>query len=336
MKICIFGGGSVGGLIAAKLTQVQGVHVSVVARGAQLAALKTNGLELHSPTGDVRCRPFVTDRPEELGPQDYVFITLKSHQLLPAIPQLLPLIGPDTVILPPTTGIPYWYFHGLPGQSSQSVGRLDPGGALWAALPPEQVLGVVYWFASEATAPGVIHHDGSSVRMPIGEPDGSLSLRARRLSEVLVTAGFDSPAVTDIRSWIWIKMISSLAWNPVAVLTRATLGNLNADPVIVAAVATMMAEADAVAAKLGAVAPMPVADRIAIARNAAGHKMSMLQDVERGRPLELEILVDSIEVMRDLAGLPTPTIDLIYAMLKLHVANAVSVSGSTKTMEHVR
>ena len=322
MKVCIFGGGAIGGLIAAKLSTVPGVEVSMVARGEQLAAVRARGIELHTPTGNVHAQIPVTDNPEELGVQDYVFITLKSHQLLPAVPQIKALMGPDTIVLPPTTGIPYWYFHGLPGQAPRSIDRLDPGGQLWEALPVGQVLGVVYWFACEATAPGVVHHDGSSVRMPVGEPDGTLSPRVQRLADVLAQAGFDSPAVDNIRAWIWIKMISSLAWNPVAVLTRATLGEIIAEPRLVEMVHRMMAEADAVAAKLGAVAPLPIEERVAIARNASGHKMSMLQDVERGRPLEMDILVDSIEAMRDIAGLPTPTIDDVYALLKLHVATA--------------
>ena len=321
MKICIFGGGAIGGLIAAKLSQVPGVEISMIARGEQLAAVRANGIELHSPTGNVRAPIRVTDDPRELGVQDYVFITLKSHQLLPAVPQITALMGPDTVVLPPTTGIPYWYFHDLEGQAPRSIERLDPGGRLWAALPVGQVLGVVYWFACEAVAPGVVHHDGSSVRMPVGEPDGSLSPRVQRLAEVLAAAGFDSPAVDNIRAWIWIKMISSLAWNPVAVLTRATLGEIIAEPRLVDMVRRMMAEADAVAARLGAVAPLPIEERIAIARNASGHKMSMLQDVERGRPLELAVLVDSIEAMRDIADLPTPTIADVYALLRLHVAS---------------
>ncbi len=321
MKICIFGGGAIGGLIAARLSQVPGVTVSMVARGEQLAAIRARGIELHSPTGDVHAPITASDDLRDLGVQDFVFITLKSHQVLPALPALASLIGADTVILPPTTGIPYWYFHGLTGQAPRSIERLDPGGALWAALPVGQVLGVVYWYACEAVAPGVIHHDGTSLKMPIGEPDGSLSPRAQRLANVLAAAGFDSPAVDNIRAWIWIKMISSLAWNPVAVLTRATLGAIIAEPQLLAMVERMMAEADAVAASLGAPAPMAIAERVAIARNASAHKMSMLQDVERGRPLELDVLADSIEAMRDIAGLPTPTIDDVYALLKLHVAS---------------
>ncbi|MES2492200.1 MAG: 2-dehydropantoate 2-reductase [Pseudomonadota bacterium] len=321
MNICVFGGGAIGGLIAAKLSQVPNVTVSMIARGEQLAAVRANGIELHSPTGNVNARILATDDPRELGPQDYVFITLKSHQVLSAVPQITALLGPDTVVLPPTTGIPYWYFHDLPGQAPRSIDRLDPGARLWNALPVSQVLGVVYWFACEGTAPGVVHHDGSSVRMPVGEPDGSLSPRLRRLADVLAAAGFDSPAVDNIRAWIWIKMISSLAWNPVAVLTRATLGEIIAEPRLVDMVHRMMAEADTVAARLGAPAPLTIDERIAIARNASGHRMSMLQDVERGRPLELDVLVDSIEAMREIADLPTPTIADVYALLKLHVAS---------------
>lgn len=323
MKVCFFGGGAIGGLIAAKLSRVAGVEVALVARGAQLAAIREQGLRLESPTGNVVAKIRATDNPAELGPQDYVFITLKSHQVLSALPQLAPLIGPNTAVLPPTTGIPYWYFHGLEGQKVRTIERLDPGGAQWRALPPERVIGTAYWFACEVVAPGIVHHDGSSVRMPIGEPDGTVSARVKRLSDALLAAGLDSPVVPDIRAWIWIKMISSLSWNPVGVLTGATLGEINAEPQLVDIVRRMMTEADAVAAQLGSKAPLSIEQRMDVARNAHNHKMSMLQDVERKRPLEIDVLLDSIQAMRDIAAIATPTIDDIYALLKLYVRTGI-------------
>ena len=322
MKICVFGTGAIGGYLAAHLAQVRGVELSVVARGAHLAAIRRDGLKLISPRGELLARVRATDRPEELGPQDLVILALKSQQVTPALGGVKALLGPQTAVMPPTTGIPYWYFHELPGPfRNRRIERLDPHGRQWQALAPQRVIGCVYWVASEVTAPGVIHHDGSLSRFPIGEPDGSNSERIARFAAVMKDAGLDAPVVPDIRAWIWAKMISSLCWNPVAVLTTATLVEMNARPEVVAIVARMMAEADALAARLGVERmPLSIEERIAAARNAGNHKMSMLQDLERGRPLELDVLVDSIEAMRELAQSPTPTIDDVYALLRLRVA----------------
>ena len=320
MKICVFGAGAIGGFIAAKLSQVDGVEVSIVARGENLAAIRRDGLRLESPNGNIEANVTATDDPAELGVQDYVFLSLKSHQVAPALPGIKQLIGPDTSVLPPTTGIPYWYFHGLDGFESKAIDALDPGGEQWKAIPGEKVLGVAYWVATELIEPGVVHHDGNVARIPVGEPDGSISERAARLSEAMIAAGLDAPAVPDIRSWIWIKMISSLSWNPVAVLTRSTLGEICAEPNAVAIIHRMMEEADAVAARLGAVPPMTIDQRVGVARDAGAHKMSMLQDLERGRPLEVDVLFGSLAAMRDIVNIKTPTIDDIYALVKLHVA----------------
>jgi 2-dehydropantoate 2-reductase len=324
MRICIFGAGAIGGYLATHLAQKDDVEVSVVARGEHLSAIRRNGLVIQSPHGQLRARVAASDHAADLGIQDFVIVALKSHQMAPALEGILPLLGPHTAVLPPTTGIPYWYFHGLEGPFlDRRVERLDPGGRQWRALAPERVIGCVYWVAAEVTAPGVIHHDGSLSRCPIGEPDGSSSERLLRLAGAFAAVGLDAPVVADIRAWIWAKMISSLCWNPVATLTLATLAEMNARPEIVAIVRRMMAEADALAQRLG-VARMPISidQRIEAAKKAGNHKMSMLQDLERGRALELDVLVDSIESMRELAESPTPTIDTVYALLKLRAAGS--------------
>jgi 2-dehydropantoate 2-reductase len=182
------------------------------------------------------------------------------------------------------------------------------------------VLGCVFRVAAQVVAPGVVHQDGSYAKLPLGEPDGSISPRALRLSEAMCAAGFESPVVGNIRSWLWIKMISSLCWNPVAALTLATWGELAASQGVVDVVRRMMQEADAVACALGGPPPIPVEERLAAARSAPDHKMSMLQDLERGRPLEYQALTDSIEAMRDIAGVGTPTIDSVLALLRLRAA----------------
>ncbi len=324
MRICIFGAGAIGGFVAAHLAQVDGVEVSVVARGAHLAAIREHGLRVHSPKGELAARVRATDRAEDLGPQDIVFIALKQHQLVPALPALASLLGPDTTVVPPTTGIPYWYFHGLGGaHGGQQIERLDPGGGQWRTLGPARALGCVYWVATEVIEPGLIHHDGKLLRFPIGEPDGRVSPRLQRLADAMNAAGLNAQVVPDIRAWIWAKMISSLSWNPLAVLTGATLDRLTASPEVVAIVRRMMREAEVVAEALGVERwPITTDERIAAARNAGAHRMSMLQDWDRGRPLEVDVLTDSVAAMRDLAGVATPTIDEIYGLLRLRASSA--------------
>jgi 2-dehydropantoate 2-reductase len=321
MRICVFGAGAIGGFVAARLAQVPGLELSVVARGAHLEAIRRQGLRLHTPQGETVARVRATDTPAELGVQDIVFIALKQHQLTPALPGLQPLLGPHTAVVPPTTGIPYWYFHGLPGAlAGQHIDRLDPGGAQWRTLGPERAIGCVYWVATEVVAPGFVQHDGKLLRFPIGEPDGSSSPRLQRLAEAMNAAGLNAQIVPDIRAWIWAKIISSLCWNPLAVLTGATLDRLCADADTVALVRRMMEEADALAAATGVPRlPIGIDERIAAARNAGAHKMSMLQDVERGRAPELAVLADSLHAMRELTGVATPTIDGVYGLLRLRL-----------------
>ena len=192
-------------------------------------------------------------------------------------------------------------------------------------MPPDRVIGCVYWVASEISAPGVIRHDGSLSRFPIGEPDGSTSERVKRLAEIFSAAGLDAPIVSDIRAWIWAKMISSLTWNPIACLTLATLEQLTARPEIVGIVRRVMSEADSLARRLGVEhMPISIEDRIAAARMAGAHKMSMLQDLEHGRPLEIDILVASIAAMREIAETSTPLIDDLLTLLKMRARAAAA------------
>jgi 2-dehydropantoate 2-reductase len=330
MKICVFGAGAIGGFVAARLAQVDGVEVGVVARGAHLEAIRANGLRVVSPAGELHARVRATADAAELGAQDVVFIALKQHQLTPALPALRALLGPHTAVVPPTTGIPYWYFHGLDGpHGGRQVERLDPGGAQWAALGPQHALGCVYWVATEVVAPGVVHHDGRLLRFPVGEPDGSASPRLARLADAMNAAGLNAQVVPDIRAWIWAKMISSLSWNPLAVLTGATLDRLTASAEVLAIVRRTMREAEQVAEALGVRHwPITTDERIAAARSAGAHRMSMLQDWERGRPLETGVLTDSIAAMRELAGLATPTIDEVYALLALNLRAAAADAGA--------
>jgi 2-dehydropantoate 2-reductase len=322
MKICIYGAGAIGGYIAGHLAAVTDVEVSVVARGAHLAAIREKGLRVVTPERDQTVRVRATDDAAELGPQDYVFITLKSHQVAPALESMRPLLGDHTSVLPPTTGIPYWYFHGLAGPfAERRLDRLDPGGAQWSALDPARVIGCVYWVGTESPAPGVVRQDGGGASLPIGEPNGLRSERLMRLAEVMKQSGLHAPMRSDIRGEIWIKMINSLCWNPVAVLTMATLGAICARPELVALVRRMMGEAEAVAAAVGATIPVAMEKRIHVTARLTHHKMSMLQDLERGRPLEIDVLRDSIVAMRELVSLETPTIDALLDLVRLRAAS---------------
>ena len=333
MKICVFGAGAIGGFVAAHLAQVHGMQVSVVARGEHLAAIRAGGLNVTSPQGTLQATVRATDRADELGVQDIVFIALKQHQLPAALPALTPLIGPSTTVVPPTTGIPYWYFHGLPGpHGNQPIERLDPGGAQWRTLGPQRAIGCVYWVATEVVRPGVVHHDGRLLRFPIGEPDGRESPRLLALADAMNAAGLNAPIVPDIRAWIWAKMISSLSWNPLAVLTGATLDRLCAQPAVVALVRQLMREAEQLAEALGIGAwPITTEERIAAARQAGAHKMSMLQDRERGRPLEIDVLTESIGAMAELTGRATPTIDAVYALLRLRLGETSRMRAQDKS-----
>jgi 2-dehydropantoate 2-reductase len=309
------------------LARVPGIDVSVVGRGPQLAAIRDHGLRIVGPDVAFSVDVQATDQPEQLGPQDFVFITLKSHQVGPALNGIKSLIGPQTAVIPPTTGIPFWYFYGQPGSfANRRLDALDPAGRQWDGLGPERAIGCVFWVATEVQEPGIIRHDGAGASFPIGEPNDTASPRLERLATAMRQSGMKAPVTTNIRGWIWIKMISSLCWNPVATLGHATLGEIHQHPDAVELVRRMMIEAEEVATALGVTLPVAREKRITTTRLAGGHKMSMLQDLERGRPLEIDALADSIRTMREIAGVATPTIDLVLTLLRLR-AGAVQTKN---------
>ncbi|SOE89183.1 2-dehydropantoate 2-reductase [Caballeronia arationis] len=323
LKVCIFGGGAIGGYIAGHLARSGLCEVSVVARGATLDAIRSNGIRVVTPAEDFTVRVNARSDSRELGVQDYVFITLKAHQVGGALDQIGHLMDRSTVVLPPTTGIPYYFFHAARGAlKDRQMQRIDPAGRQWLALPPQQVLGCVYWIGAHPVEPGVIAQDGAKAGCPIGELDGSRSARVDRLSELLSASGIASKVNDDIRSAIWIKFVNSLCWNPVAVLTQATLGEMRDAGDIVAIVKAMMLEADALAQRLDiAIGPDPD-KRIAMTLSATHHKMSMLQDLEAGRALELDALTESLYAVRELAEMRTPVLDSILAMARLRAQTA--------------
>ncbi len=317
MKVCIFGAGAIGGHIGAHLAR-GGADVSLVARGPHLEAIRQNGLRVVSRDDEFTVSVRAGDDARAFGPQDYVFITLKSHQVDGALDAMRPLFAADTVVVPPTTGIPWWYFHGVSGpHAGRRLPELDPGGRQWSVIGPERVLGCAFWTAAEVVAPGVVHQDGMRAAYPIGEPSGERSQRLLALVEAMAAGGLHAPIEDDIRGQIWIKMINSLCWNLAAFLSEAINGRFADAPDALQTVRRMMVEMEAIATALGARIPVPMEKRIALTVGASDHTMSMLQDLQRERPVEIDALADSVVAMARIAGLQAPTVDALIALAKL-------------------
>lgn len=331
MKICIFGAGAVGGFLATHLAQSPANEVSVVSRGLTLAHIREKGLRVVLPDRELTARIEASDNPRDLGQQDVVILTVKQHQLDDATERLAPLIGANTMILPPTTGIPHWFFYGMEGPyKDRQLEIVDPEGRHWAAIPPERVIGCVYWIPVVVTAVGVVTLHGQKARCPIGELHGQKSARVLRLAEALKSGGLDAPVSYNIRADIWAKVVSSLCWNSLAVLTQATLGEIARAPDVVELSRRMATEADMIAAALGVKMVESIEQRMNFALAAEHHKMSMLQDLEAGRPLEFDVIHRSIMQMKQLTGLPTPAIDVVLPLMALRaktVVRRVSANG---------
>ena len=318
MKICIVGAGAIGGMIAARLAHV-GHEVTVIVRGANLEAVRSNGgMKLIWEDGTEIFGPLrATDSPLEAGPQDCVILALKAHQLRPLLGQMPALVAEHTSIVTMQNGIPFWYFHRHGGEyEGRTVESVDPGGELIAALDAGRIIGSIVYPASELVAPGVVRHIEGN-RFTLGEPDGTDSERIRAIAGAMRDAGFKAPISSDIRGEIWLKLWGNVIFNPVSALTHATLEDICRFPLTRELAAKVMAEAQAIGEKLGVKFKVSIDKRIAGAEAIGAHKTSMLQDVEAGRALELDALVGSVVEMGRITGLPTPHIEAIYACAKL-------------------
>jgi 2-dehydropantoate 2-reductase len=316
LRICIFGAGAIGGFMAARLAKA-GADVSVVARGPHLAAMQANGLVLREAGTETVTRPRAAATAAELGPQDYVVITLKAHSVPGALPQIMPLLGEHTAVVMGVNGVPWWYFHGLPGPyENRRLASIDPGDAQWNAITPQRVIGCVVYPAAEVPEPGVVEVIEGD-RFSLGEPDGSRSERVAKLSEALIAAGLKAPVRPKIRDEIWVKLWGNLSFNPISALTHATLEDIVRDGGTRGVARAMMLEAQTVAEKLGVKFPITVDKRIDGAGAVGAHKTSMLQDLERGRPMEIEALVGAVAELGRVVEVPTPTVDTVLALVRL-------------------
>jgi 2-dehydropantoate 2-reductase len=322
MKICIFGAGAIGGYMGVKLAQA-GADVSLVARGPHLAAMQVNGLTLIEEGGELTTVPVMaSDDPAELGPQDYVIVTLKAHSVPPVVEKMKPLIGENTTIVSGVNGVPWWYFHGVGGDlEGTRLASVDPNDLQWNGFGPDRVLGCVVYPAAEVIEPGVIKHI-EGTRFSIGEPDGSKSERAITLSKVLIAAGLKAPVRQRIRDEIWVKLWGNLSFNPISALTHATLDVLCTDPATRSVTRDMMVEAQEIAEKLGVKFPIDVDRRIDGGASVGSHRTSMWQDLELGRPMEIDALVTSVQELGHLTNTATPTIDTVLALVQLRAKTA--------------
>jgi 2-dehydropantoate 2-reductase len=316
MKICIFGAGAIGGYLAVELAAA-GQQISVVARGAHLQAIRARGLVLRIGGGEKIALVQASDDPAELGEQDLVICALKAHQAHGSAALFAPLLGAETPILTAMNGIPWWYFHREGGRfDGCQLASVDPDGRQWRLLGPERAIGCVVDPACETVAPGIIEHRQFN-RFIIGEPDGSRSPRIVALAGILTAAGFDAPIRDAIRWNVWVKLWGNVCFNPISALTHATLGRMTSEPGLRRLCVAMMREAKAVSDALGLAIPDSMIDRrLDAAAAAATHKMSMLQDLERGRSLEIDALVTAVQELGRLTATATPTIDSVLALVQ--------------------
>jgi 2-dehydropantoate 2-reductase len=316
MKICIFGAGAIGGLVGAKLAIKGDAEVSLIARGAHLAAMRERGLCLKSEAGETTVKVTATSDPAELGPQDYVFLALKAHSIPGILDSLKPLLGPATAVVTAQNGVPWWYFYKHGGEyEGRRIEAVDPSGRIWQAIGPHRAIGCVVHPAAEIEAPGIIRHVEGD-RLPLGEPSGKKTARIAKLAEILVAAGLRAPIRPQIRTEIWVKLWGNVSFNPISALTEATLEQICGDQNVRQVARAMMVEAQAIAEALGIKFAIDVDRRIAGAAAVGAHKTSMLQDLELGRPMEIDALVTAVQELGRMTGQPTPTIDIILALVR--------------------
>jgi 2-dehydropantoate 2-reductase len=321
MKICVFGAGAIGGYMGVKLAQA-GADVSLVARGPHLAAMQQNGLRLIEEGQEHKVSVSASDTPADLGEQDYIIVTLKAHSVPPVVEKMRPLIGKNTTIVSGVNGVPWWYFHKIGGPlEGRRLHSVDPDDAQWNGFGPDNVLGCVVYPAAEVIEPGVIKHIEGN-RFSLGEPDGSKSERAISLSQALSAAGLKAPVRPKLRDEIWVKLWGNLSFNPISALTHATLDVLCTDEGTRPIARAMMLEAQEIAEKLGVKFPIDVERRIDGGAAVGAHRTSMLQDLDQGRPMEIDALVASVQELGKITKTPTPIIDTVLGLVRLRARTA--------------
>lgn len=316
MKVAILGAGAIGAYVGAALHR-GGADVYLVARGEHLRALRADGIRVLSPRGDFLAHPPATDDPADIGPVDYVFLGLKAHSYPSAGSLIEPLLGPHTAVIAGQNGIPWWYFHGLPGPyEGRRIEAVDPGGATSAVLPVERAIGCVVYPAAVIESPGVIRHlEGT--RFSIGEPDTSISPRCLAFSEAMIAGGLKCPVEQNLRDDIWIKLMGNVAFNPISALTRGTMVEICQHRGTRWAVERMMHEVLEIAAAVGSRPSISIERRLSGAERVGHHKTSMLQDFESGKQMELDAIIAAVVEIADMTGVEAPLLRTVHAAIDL-------------------
>ena len=316
MKFLIAGAGAIGGYVGACMAKA-GYDVTLYARGPHLRAMQERGVRVTGKEEDFTVKPRIAASVEEVGPVDVVFLAVKAHGLTQLAPQLKPVLAPETTVVSLQNGIPWWFFQGFGGEwEGQRLERVDPGGLIASAIEARRVIGTIVYLATEVSEPGVIRHIEGN-RISLGEPDGSRSERLRKLAEVMIASGLKCPVTTRLRHEIWVKVLGNASLNPVSALTRATIVQMVRDPGVGPMIRSMMEEVEAVSHKLGMELPITIDQRMAGAEKVGEHKTSMLQDLEAGRPMELEALVGAVVEIGERVGLPMTVTKSVYHCAKL-------------------
>jgi 2-dehydropantoate 2-reductase len=326
MNIAIVGAGAIGGYLGVKLAQ-SGVDVTFIARGENLKAIKANGMKLLLQDGsEVHAKNVKAASMDEATPHDYVFLTMKSHQVAPVADDIQKLCGKNSAVVTMQNGVPWWYFYQLAGEfQGTQLQSVDPLSKVWNAIGPDRVIGSVVYPAAELIAPGVVKLIEGN-RFTLGEPSGEKTERVTQLAQAMITAGFKTPVSNDIRSELWVKLWGNLTFNPVSALTHATLEDICKFPLSRSVAEQMMKEAQQVGERIGVQFKIPIEKRIAGAQAVGAHKTSMLQDIEQGKSPELEALLGSVVELGVIAGIQTPTLNTVYALTRL-LAQSIERAG---------
>jgi len=325
MRICIYGAGAIGGYLGAMLSTTE-AEVCLIARGPHLQAMQKHGLKLITDANETVYQLNCTDSPESLPPQDYVIVTLKAHSVPKIVPQINSLLASEGAVVTAVNGIPWWYFYGVEGPLlNKRLHTVDPDDQQWQQLRPERAIGCVVYPACDLLEPGVIRHVEGN-RFTLGEPNGEKTDRVTALSQIFIEAGLKAPVRPRIRDDIWVKLWGNLCFNPISALTHATLDIIATEPGTRAIARDMMSEAQQIAESLGVRFSVDIDKRIAGAANVGAHKTSMLQDLEQGRPMEIDALLTVIQEMGKMTEIETPTIDTVLALVIQRAIQAGSYS----------
>ena len=316
MKFLIAGAGAIGAYLGARMHRA-GEDVTLFARGPHLRAMQANGVRVLSSDGDFETHPKIVERLDDAGPADVILLGVKAHSLTGLAPRIKPLLRENTIVVSMENGIPWWYFQLGAGEFSDfRLERVDPGGVIGQSISPGHVVGSIVYLATEIVEPGVIRHTQGN-RVSLGEPDGSRSERLRLIADALIRAGFKCSITARLRDEIWVKILGNVAFNPISALTRATIVQMARDPEVSKLVRDIMTEVEAVANKLGIELPISIQKRIEGAEKVGEHKTSMLQDLEAGRPMELEAVVGAVLEIGERLGVSMPNVQAVYACAKL-------------------